>query len=465
MKTSLLSPSSLHLRRATLLFLGALCGVVAIAACSATPTLSGTTVGSVLGLDAGESSDGATTQNGSDGGQTIAVNLDAGNADSGGPVVEVQIGTLSGRVFAPNGRLPIAGALVYLSRTKPGPIPQQAYCDKCVDTGRASAGTLTKSDGRFELKTYGEGIQYLVTQKGQFRRVRQVQITAGAMTTAEENTTFPSRTSGDDTAPLMAVVAAEANGYDRIEGALEKMGITQYDIITSQNALSFVQSSTQMQKYHVVFLPCGAGGVANCGDDRMAAASTKSALRSFVASGGKLYVTDFSYEYLNQAWPGYTNWTAQKQGVISVPPFGEVAGPDWSKDGRGVACSPGGWNGEAKFNDPGIASWLTQSDVIGSGTVTLDGNYAVMASVNTVTGKDENGASVLITPKVWTEGKKDGTFIPATISFQDTCGRVLYSSYHTEPSEEGGNTAGKLTAQEASLLYILLEVNSCVGVQ
>ncbi len=417
-------------------------------------------VGSLVACSSAVVNRNTATQDGLDSGSTIDPNLGSGKPDGGGIIANAPIGTLSGRVFAPNGRLPIPGALVYLSRTKPEPIPEKTYCDKCVDTGGASAGTLTKSDGRFQLKTYGDGKYYLVSQKGQFRRVREVQIKAGAMTAVEEDTTFPSRTSGDDTAPLMAVVEGT---WDKIPTALEKMGITQYDIIKADESEAFTKSAVQMQKYHVVFLPCGAGDVGNCGDARMAAPGTKSALKSFVASGGKLYVTDFSYEYLNQAWPGYTNWTPQKQGVITVPILGEIAGPDWSKDGRGLACSPAGWEGEGKFNDPGIASWLKQGDVIGRGTVTLEGNFAVMAGVNTVTGRDENGAAIPITPKVWMEGKKDGKFIPTTISFQDTCGRVLYSSYHTELSKEGDPVSDKLTAQEASLLYILLEVNACVG--
>ncbi len=401
--------------------------------------------------------------------QNAQPNLNQGDSGTG-VIGNAPIGTVSGRVFAPNGRLPIPGALVYVTSTKPDAIPQKTYCDKCVDTGGGQSAVLSKIDGRFELKVYSAGTYYLVTQKGQFRRVRRMEISKGSVTVADEDTTFPSRTSGDDTAPLMAVVAADSDGYDRIERGLEKLGITQYDIINTSNAETFVKSAARMQKYHVVFLPCGAGGVGGpgaCGADRTADTGTKSALRDFVSSGGKLYVTDFSYEYVNQAWPGYTKWTEQKQGVIVSPiPGIELPGPDWSKDGRGKACTSEPWSGEAKFEDPSIGNWLKQADVAGSGNLTLDGNWTTLAGVNEVTGKDENGAPLKMTPKIWARGKKGNEFIPTTISFQDTCGRVLFSSYHTEnDNASGGGGATELTAQEASLIYVLLEVNACVGEQ
>ena len=45
-----------------------------------------------------------------------------------------------------------------------------------------------------------------------------------------------------------------------------------------------------------------------------------------------------------------------------------------------------------------------------------------------------------------------------TLSFEDSCGRVLYSAYHTEG--EGGATA--LLPQEKALVYVLFEVSTCL---
>ncbi len=51
----------------------------------------------------------------------------------------------------------------------------------------------------------------------------------------------------------------------------------------------------------------------------------------------------------------------------------------------------------------------------------------------------------------------------ATVSFQDKCGRVMYSTYHAEGTDNGGSST--LLAQEKALFHILLEVSACVGVR
>ncbi len=46
------------------------------------------------------------------------------------------------------------------------------------------------------------------------------------------------------------------------------------------------------------------------------------------------------------------------------------------------------------------------------------------------------------------------------MSFDQQCGRVLYSTYHAE-----GDVDSALLAQEKALLFILLEVGVCIGEQ
>jgi hypothetical protein len=68
------------------------------------------------------------------------------------------------------------------------------------------------------------------------------------------------------------------------------------------------------------------------------------------------------------------------------------------------------------------------------------------------------GQTKTVTPRVWMSGSKAGTAKkPATVSFEYGCGRVLFSTYHTEPSSL------MLTPQERALLGVLLEVNVCNG--
>jgi hypothetical protein len=61
----------------------------------------------------------------------------------------------------------------------------------------------------------------------------------------------------------------------------------------------------------------------------------------------------------------------------------------------------------------------------------------------------------MVTPKVWVQANGR----PVTTSFQYGCGRVLYSTYHTQPTAE---TNGPLEAQALALLYLILEVGVCL---
>src|SRR5450432_315428 len=63
--------------------------------------------------------------------------LTAADGGYGGPV-----GAVAGTVWAPGNapgmvatgqELPISGALVYVSYSRPDPIPQMAYCEQCVE--------------------------------------------------------------------------------------------------------------------------------------------------------------------------------------------------------------------------------------------------------------------------------------------------------------------------------------------
>src|SRR5688572_1616741 len=72
--------------------------------------------------------------------------------------------TLTGKVWAPKWapgdvppgqEIPIFGATIYVTDTQPQPIPQQTFCEACVDTPQGSV--TSKHDGSFELPVTGTG--------------------------------------------------------------------------------------------------------------------------------------------------------------------------------------------------------------------------------------------------------------------------------------------------------------------
>lgn len=344
--------------------------------------------------------------------------------------------TISGVVYAPNGTLPLSNALVYISSEPPAAIPGGAYCDQCVKL-QETTFAVSAPDGKFEIKTdLPKGKVYVVVQKGQFRRVRSLEIEkAGAVDLSKDETTLPGRSDpakGDDV-PKMVVLKDDAD-FDVIDDSLKKLGITEFDLKQDR---SLLLDETALGKYHVVFIPCG-----NAEDETSTSPQAQANLQAFVAKGGKLYVTDWSYEFVRQPFPGFLSWE------------GETAS-------LGSAASGDEWDAPATAVDQGLADWLAAT---GDSSFSVEGNWTALKDVITQKGKDPKGDEVDIVPKVWVTAKRGQMQFPTTVSFENQCGRVLFSTYHTESESLGsGSGTGALTAQEKALLYVLLEVGVCVG--
>ncbi len=390
-----------------------------------------------------DSSGGGGT--GGDGGQ--AFGTDGGASDAVPPA----IGEVTGNVIAPEGTIPISGALVYLTHEAPPDIPTGTYCDKCVQL-TSYAFTYSDAHGFFKLPVYEEGDQYMVTQKGQFRRVRRVNVHAGPQGSKADDTRLPGKNDAahGDTIPKMKVMQAN---WDQIANSLRKLGITEYDGPPG----GFNQDSTLTDlalatKYHIIFIPCagrvvdpGGGGGGNgvsCSGIYSPDGNGKSVIKEYIQRGGKLYVTDWSYEYVNQTWPGFVHFSGDDPKVI------------------GSACTIGDYSGSAQWGDPALKAWM---DALGEQNAQLQKNYVGIDSVSPQPGLDENGQPVTITPKVWASTMAGSAPRIATVSFQDKCGRVMYSTYHAEGTDTGGSST--LLAQEKALFHILLEVSACVGVK
>ena len=366
-----------------------------------------------------------------------------GSQDAGDAARPPPIGTLTGKVVMPEGTIPISDALVYLTDAEPAPIPREAYCDKCVALD-SYAFTYSKPDGTFELPAYRAGQQFIVVQKGQFRRVRPVDVSAGTHPVPPENTRLPGKTDAaqGDSTPRMLIWPGQ---WDHVEKSLKKIGLEDYEKFEPGFDLNaYAAKMKTLPSYHIVFLPCS-GTVNDPGASGMACSVTvdaglKAATKDFVARGGKLYVSDWSYEYVRQGWPGAITWVGETSQI-------------------GSACQPGGADQPAQFDDKPLNDWMT---AIGEGSATLKSAWSSIEKVNPIASVDENGKPFTQTPKVWASVKQGGGARPATVSFQDRCGRVLYSTYHAEGSDSAIGQ-GDFLAQEKALMHILLEVGICVG--
>lgn len=344
---------------------------------------------------------------------------------------------LVGTVWAPNQMVPIEGALVYLTNQKPDPMPTGVYCDKCVQLSM-SQYTLSGPDGTFDLPTLLTGKQFLVVQKGGFRNVSEITIAPGKNKLADGTTALPNKTDlvqGHEV-PKMTVVSGS---YDDIEDSLQKLGIDpsaidiQKSALIGQAAKAFLQDRNAVLAQQVIFLPCGDFTAGNSGTDLSTDATIQANLREFVTKGGRLYVTDWHYDFVNRTFPGYVQWNGASNTTCS-------------------GCLHTSYDAPAVVEDKPLDSWLSAQSI---SSFTLLRNYTTIDGVSTVTdaGAPDGGA---VTPKVWVRSHQtNGKDTPATVSFEVGCGRVMYSTYHAEPATLA------LTPQERALLGVLLDVSVC----
>lgn len=354
-------------------------------------------------------------------------------------------GTLTGKVLAPNGTIPISGALIYLAKDVPPAIPSGVFCDKCVElTGQPY--TLSAADGTFSLAAPAGDYQ-IVVQKGAFRRVRPITVAASAKTAlpAPVTTLPPKKGKGDDI-PSIAVLG---NGYDLIENTLAKLGLGSIDgagqlVLGSQSFdlynddASYTDDSlltdyNVLSKYHIVFFPC-----ANWYEGDMADPKVIANLRKFVGAGGRLYVTDWAYEVLNRAFAN--------EKAISW--FGD--------DGTLGSATTDVYDAPAQVVDKGLQKWLQAQNIT---NFDLIGNWTIVDKVGKYSAPDLDMKVKSFDPTIWVRAAvPDVGPRPATVSFEYGCGRAMFSTYHTE-----GDGGPQLLPQERALLYVLLEVAVCVG--
>ncbi len=356
---------------------------------------------------------------------------------------------LKGTVFAPEGTIPISGALVYLSKSEPDPIPSGVYCDRCVELSSSNPYTYSEPDGTFDLPVTYSGEYFFIVQKGQFRRIRTYTVIDGDQDMSPEMTTLPAKEDMvlGDSIPRMAVLKGQ---WDNIEISLAKLGLgdvkpgfmglnptvqnASFDIKQSSN---FLTDPVSVNSYHIIFIPCSFSSGTNCNNNTAGNAAIQQNLEAFVAAGGKVYTTDYAYEFIRQVFPGYINWAGETAQI-------------------GSACQDVSYSVPAIVQDDDMAAWLAAMNIT---NFQVRDSWTTVNQVNPMQAVDMDGNPTMVTPKIWIDADKSDGPHAATVTFEYVCGRALFSTYHTEVAISG---VGPLIPQELALLYVILEVGVCV---
>ncbi len=375
-----------------------------------------------------------------------------GSSSTGGSAPTEAVAFVSGTVLAPEGTIPISGALVYATQKEVSPIPQVVFCDRCVELPASAAYTFSAADGTFSLGIPATGDWTIVTQKGAFRRLQAVSVTQSMDQHLDDAaTTLPAKrnpATGDEI-PKMAVATVEVGTWDNISNSLAKLGLgtvdgfgdlkpgsENFDVYgpksTHGEAATLLNDYQVLSQYHIVFFPCAV----DWPDGYLTDPKVLANLRDFMRAGGRIYATDYSYDILKRAFEEPISW------LHDTGSFG--------------AAETSEYDAPATVIDQDMAAWLAAQGV---SSFTLESNFTVVDAVQSYQAPDEDGKTITMNPKVWVNAAVPGEGDrPATISYQYGCGRALFSTYHTEPWG-----LDQAMPQELALLYTILEVGVCLG--
>lgn len=402
----------------------------------------------------------------------LALALSIGACGSGGEDNEGIPGQVSVAVSAPNGD-PISGATVWVpngaatmkslqvdSSTKAltddegetcADVPEPAFDSDC-----------SGADGSATLACEGEGEITIKFAKGSFSGVLSATCGQAAVVQAAFGTGSTS----------MAVVTG---AFDRMEDVLAKLGFGMVDDFgllemgsetftlydgnntlddgTYKNFEDVLLDPTELAKNDIIFINCDQFGL---GSELDTDTATKLAnLRQYVEDGGKIYVTDLSYDYVEQAFPDYVDF----QGDDAVP--GDAENGFDREDPN------------AKVNNSDLAAWL---DNITVNTGNPDDN-CFDTTINGKNGARNEDGSIFIADLLggwaimdgeeaapagpmtqWIQGTdlEGAALRPLTATFEvgSNGGRVLYTSYHTADTCP---TQG-FWPQERVLQYLVFEL-------
>jgi hypothetical protein len=399
-----------------------------------------------------------TTTTGEDSETGSGIKLDVGGGQKGNDI------TLTGRVLAPNGEIPIAGALVYLTAEPPSGIPQEVYCDECEVLGPANFFTTTEADGTFELIASSEAVDeaasYLVVRKGQFLRIEPIVVELGEQAVAEALTRLPG-VNDPAAGQWIPRIAVYDTWPDEVFNVLAKFGLgqvspagtlvpgTEQFTLVGNDSGAMLDDLAQMSQYHIIFVPCATTSFWP-GAPNVSALRIQN-VRDYVAAGGRLYATDHANEYIKQPFPSYLD--LYNSAMPDIQPAYTVAGT---------------------VEDPGMLAWLEalppELADIGGGNPTLASlplidlmnNYTGIDAVHEILVPNDDGQLVDVGPYSWVSGPCTSCAAnplvqrPMAITGQYGCGRMMYSTFENSSSAHQG-----LNPQELVLLYMILEIGVC----
>ena len=381
--------------------------------------------------------------------------------------------SISGKVYAPNGTLPLYNVMVYVPNVDPGMFPDGVQCDRCVTTlpGEPVQYTSSSETGDWHLDNVPSGSDIpLILTVGKWRRRALIpNIIPCTDNPLPATLTSLPKNATEGEIPRIAI---STGGADALECLPKKLG------------LSTSEFSTDTGTGHIHLY--SSGGATHIGNSTTLFSPSEN-LWNDVEKLKKYDVVLFSCE------GGYDTTNKTKAAMDNVKKYADLGGRvflehnhgEWiSGDPSDPAHAPAVWPAIGSFSEGSIsdsvidtidqvnnpkgmsfANWMTA--VGGSsttGSVSISNARQTATSINMT--KAERWAYYSQFPQIFQ------FTTPNEMPQADRCGKVVFSDMHvasgsTSTSGTGfpmGCSAGDLTPQEKAVAFMFFDIASCVNV-
>jgi hypothetical protein len=366
--------------------------------------------------------------------------------------------TISGKVFAPNGTLPLYNVTVYVPMTVPEAFTDGVTCGQCSTSLPGGSWTSTKSDptGAFKLENVPPGSDVpVVITTGKWRRQLTVPYVARCVDTPIPDGTFrlpKNRAEGD--IPRIAMVTG---GCDALACIFSKMGLDASEFGSSSSGPQRITwyngsggsapgtpaASTalwgnldEMKKYDMVINSCECS---EYNDNK----TSPDLLRQYADLGGRVFGSHYHYTWMKNlipAWNGTASWGGSYS--TSTPDLVDTSFPD------GMAFS----------------QWL-----MAAGATTVPNQVAL--GVKTY---DAGPVNAPTQRWLYASGSNPTTHYmsfktPVGVPMEQQCGKVVYAGLHVSSTGSVGSTfpsgcTGTFTPDEKALAFLMFDLGACVDV-
>jgi len=206
------------------------------------------------------------------------------------------------------------------------------------------------------------------------------------------------------TAPRIAVTERD---YDNIQSVLDAMG--SYFAYTNITNANLADPGFDLGQFDVIFVNCS-------GSNSSYAAAAASRLRNWVNSGGYLYASDWAYEYITAAFPGYITFPAS-------PKIGNSQIITANVEDAGLRSYLGASQIPITYD---LGGWVVINSLASSVKTYLSGTFTTSSAS---LAKGINGPQVRLAenPEGGLQATRTG---PLMVSFAYGSGGVFYTTFH-----------------------------------